>query len=129
MKYIKIIEWFDKRIPLWERMLEEEYTKKLKGEPYKVICSSDVIPITTFDKNIDTMTIFEKGEDMEIQDLVYSPPNNPKKKRCKSCKSILLVSTGGKKKGMDICEYCGLAEIRGSTIVCNNNLAHSSKKL
>lgn len=82
MKYIKIIEWFDKRIPLWERMLEEEYTKKLKGEPYKVICSSDVIPITTFDKNIDTMTIFEKMDYEEFKKKLgtYLPPFVPEQK-------------------------------------------------
>lgn len=60
-KGVEIIEYVNWHTPIYEVMLAEEFDKKMRGENYEVLRSSDTIPFARVN-TYDTNTFWTKKE-------------------------------------------------------------------
>ena len=57
---VEIIEYWNKKMPLYEIMLGSEYDKKIKDEPYSVLHRSETAPYVEFTPNPENELWFRK---------------------------------------------------------------------
>ncbi len=74
---VEIVEFYDRKIPIYEIMLSQEFDKKMLGAEYEVLIRSDFIPFVEWGSTEDWRALKSR---MSYEEFLDKFPNAKRKK-------------------------------------------------